>query len=111
MASASTGAPDVSIESQSGLTAWLWPKTPHAEPLHLCPDPSCDGHDAWPPDLDIDRRADMAVVLKFKPLILSGFPCEGNPDYDSRFDFNASGCIDKADVLQHKPVILTSCTP
>ena len=55
--------------------------------------------------------ADMADVLKFKPLILSGFPCEGNPDYDSRFDFNASGCIDKADVLQHKPVILTSCTP
>jgi len=77
----------------------------------LCPGPSCDGHDAWVPDLDVDRQADIADVLKFKPIFLVGLPCEGDPGYDRRFDFNASGCINIADVLLYKPIILTSCTP
>ena len=77
----------------------------------LCPGPSCDGDDAWPPDLDVDRDTDMVDVLKFKPLILAGFPCDGDPAYDNRFDFTADGCINIVDVLQYKPVILTSCMP
>jgi len=76
----------------------------------LCPGPSCDGHDAWVPDLDVDRQADIADVLKFKPIFVAGLPCEGAPGYDRRFDFNASGCINIADVLLYKPVILTECT-
>jgi len=77
----------------------------------LCPGPSCDGDDCWPPDLDVDREVDIVDVLKFKPLILAGFPCDGDPAYDNRFDFTADGCINIVDVLQYKPVILTSCTP
>ena len=50
-------------------------------------------------------------MLKFKLLILAGFPCDGDPAYDNRFDFNADGCINIVDVLQYKPLILTSCTP
>ena len=84
------------------------------DPLDACPEtstPNDEDPDAWPVDMDDDQDADIADVLKFKPLILAGFPCVGDPAYDSRFDFNANGCINIADVLLYKPFILTSCTP
>jgi len=78
------------------------------DPLDDCPDdPS---HDAWPPDLDIDTEVDIVDVLKFKPLFLSGLPCDGDPEYDNRFDLNANGCINIVDVLLYKPIIATQCT-
>ncbi len=78
------------------------------DPLDDCPDDPTD--DAWPPDLDIDTEVDIADVLKFRPLFLLGFPCDGDPGYDNRFDLNANGCINIADVLLYKPIIMTQCT-
>jgi len=72
----------------------------------LCPGTSCDGHDAWPLDLDVDRDADIVDVLKFKPVILTSVPPS-----PQRLDFDADGDIDIVDVLKYKPSILTSCTP
>jgi len=72
----------------------------------LCPGPSCDGHDAWPLDLDVDRDADIVDVLKFKPVILTSVPPS-----PQRLDFDADGDIDIVDVLKYKSAILTSCTP
>jgi len=72
----------------------------------LCPGPSCDGDDAWPPDLDVDRDADIVDVLKFKPYILTSVPPS-----PQRFDFDTDGDIDIVDMLKYKPVIMTSCTP
>jgi len=74
----------------------------------LCPGPSCNGDDCWPPDLDVDRDADIVDVLKFAPVIMSSL---GDPNYDKRFDLDADGDIDIVDTLKYKPVILTSCTP
>lgn len=79
------------------------------DPCDACPDDPTD--DAWPPDLDNDRDADIIDVVKFKPIFASGFPCVGDPEYDPRYDLNASGCINIADVVLYKPLILTSCTP
>ena len=72
----------------------------------LCPGPSCDGHDAWPPDSDIDRDADIVDVLKFRPYIMTSVPPS-----PQRFDFDADGDIDIVDIMKYKPLIMTSCTP
>ena len=74
------------------------------DPLDACPDnPS---HDAWPPDLDNDRDADIVDVLKFKPYVLTSVPPS-----PPRFDLDTDGDIDIVDVMKYKPIILTSCTP
>lgn len=80
-------------------------------PSGLCPGPSCDGDDCWPPDLDVDREADISDVLKFKPIFQIGFPCEGEPGYERRFDLDVNACIAISDVFKHKPIVLASCTP
>ena len=72
----------------------------------LCPGPSCDGDDAWPPDLDVDRDADIVDVLKFKPYVLTSVPPS-----PQRVDFDADGDVDIVDVMKYKPVILTQCPP
>ncbi len=73
----------------------------------LCPGPSCDGHDAWPPDLDIDREVDIAdVITGFLGKILAP------EEYDRRADFKADGQLRVADIiLGYYGRILTSCTP
>jgi len=69
----------------------------------LCPGSDCDGDDAWPPDLNVDRSVDILDVLKFKPVI-------NKPEaYNKRYDLNADGDIDILDVLLMKPCIMTSC--
>jgi hypothetical protein len=74
----------------------------------LCPGPSCDGDDAWPPDLNVDRGANIVDVLLFKPVIMTHV---GDDAYNPRFDLDANGDINIVDVLLYKPVIMTSCTP
>jgi hypothetical protein len=37
--------------------------------------------------------------------------CDGDPEYDRHYAFNADGCINITDVLQYKPIMLTECTP
>ena len=71
----------------------------------LCPGPDCDGDDAWPPDLDVDRDADVVDVLKFREVILNA------PKYHPRWDLDADGDIDVVDVMKYKGVIPTSCVP
>jgi hypothetical protein len=73
----------------------------------LCPGPSCDGHDAWPPDNNVDRSVSILDVLNFKPHLVSQFM---DPRYDRRFDLNADQIINIIDVLVLKPTIGTTCT-
>ena len=73
----------------------------------LCPGPTCDGDDAWPPDLDVNAFVDVVDVLKFKGNLLKH---SGEPGYIQRLDLYADGFIDIVDVLELKPVIITHCT-
>jgi len=75
------------------------------DPLDACPDDPSD--DAWPPDINMDTRANVLDLMRFKkPVILS---CSDDPSYDTRFDFDANGCINILDVMMYKPFILTQC--
>jgi len=78
--------------------------------LHLGTDsldncPNNPSHDAWPPDINIDTRADVADVLLFKPLI--GLHSDDST-FDVRFDLYPDDMINVADVLMHKLLIDTS---
>lgn len=73
----------------------------------LCPGPTCDGHDAWPPDNNVDTRVNILDVLNFKPSLVSQFM---DPDYDRRFDLDADQRITIMDVLSLKPTINTQCS-
>jgi hypothetical protein len=71
----------------------------------LCPGTSCNGDDAWPPDINVERSADILDVLLFKPYIMTSVPPS-----PARFDLNADGVINILDVLLYKPIIMTQCT-
>ncbi len=67
-----------------------------------CPGADCDGHDAWPPDLDVNMNVNILDVLQYKPALAG--------PYDARFDLNADIVVNILDVLMYKPVLNTSCT-
>ena len=73
----------------------------------LCPGPSCDGDDAWPLDVDVNRQVNIADVFKYKGKIGKSV---GNPDYAQRLDLDASGSVNIADVFLYKGNIGHSCT-
>jgi len=64
-------------------------------------------HDAWPPDINNSVTANIIDILFYAPVMLTDF---GDPNYDSRFDFNASGRIDIIDVLVLGPFMMQSCS-
>ncbi len=67
-----------------------------------CPGPECDGDDAWPYDLNVDRTADILDVLLYKAALGGA--------YDARYDLDVSDTIDILDVLLYKAVLMTSCS-
>jgi len=70
----------------------------------LCPGPSCNGDDAWPPDINVDTWANILDVLLYKPIMITSVPPS-----PARFDLNADGDINILDVLLYKPIIMTQC--
>jgi hypothetical protein len=84
------------------------------DPLDACPDvmgttcpgPSCDGDDAWPPDINVDTWADVGDILEYKPVIITTVP-PSSP----RYDLDMDQFIDVGDVLMYRPVIITQCGP
>jgi hypothetical protein len=73
------------------------------DPLDACPDGPSD--DAWPPDINMDTRANILDVLLYKPIMITSVPPS-----PARFDLNADHNINILDVLLYKPIIMTQCT-
>jgi len=71
------------------------------DPLDACPDDPSD--DAWPPDIDKDRRVTIGDVLYFR------WKLRPNP-YDPRFDLNADSEVNIGDVLMYASVMGARCT-
>jgi uncharacterized repeat protein (TIGR01451 family) len=63
---------------------------------------------AWPADINNDRRVNITDVLKFVPVFNSAAP---GPPYNKRFDLNGDGRIGTSDVLKLVPFFNLSCTP
>ena len=61
------------------------------------------GHDAWPPDFNMNTVANIIDVLFFATPILSG-------QHDSRFDLNGNGVVNIIDVLMFGPFMMQSCS-
>ena len=59
-----------------------------------------EADDGWPPDLNDDRRASIADVLRYVPVFNAN---DGDAAYRRRFDFDMDGHISLADVLRFVP--------
>lgn len=73
----------------------------------LCPGPSCDGDDAWPPDFDVNAWVNIADVLKFEGRLGTNV---GDPGYVRRLDLNTDGPVNIGDVLVFKGRLGQRCT-
>ncbi|HLD19117.1 MAG TPA: hypothetical protein VJB90_03845, partial [Candidatus Nanoarchaeia archaeon] len=63
--------------------------------------------DAWPFDINDDKKATLADVLKYIP---SFNTVAGNATFNKRFDINADGKISLADVLNFNKALNKNCT-
>jgi hypothetical protein len=77
----------------------------------LCPGPTCDGHDAWP----LDNNVDTFVTVVGDVLSYARFGgCGGpppDPNWLQRLDLNADNCITVVgDVLPFSGMIGAGCT-
>jgi hypothetical protein len=63
--------------------------------------------DAWPPDFNQDRAVNILDVLLFKGKLQHCWP--DDPEYNQRFDLDASLCVNILDVLIMNPYIDASC--
>jgi hypothetical protein len=81
--------------------------------LDPCPDDNEDlfgampPFDAWPPDFNQDRAVNILDVLLFKGKLQHCWP--DDPEYNQRFDLDASLCVNILDVLIMNPYIDASC--
>jgi hypothetical protein len=75
----------------------------------LCPGPTCDGHDAWPLDNNVDKNVTVVGdVLIYAAKM--GLPVGGDPILQ-RLDINADGSITVVgDVYKYRGNIGASCT-
>ena len=64
--------------------------------------------DAWPFDFNDDQKAMLGDVLRYIGRVNTSPP---NPNYDVRYDLNASGNITLADPLRYIAVMNLSCAP
>lgn len=71
-----------------------------------CPDGSTDN--AWPPDVNNSRAANLTDVVLFGPTFNKAPP---NAAYNKRFDLNASGSVNLSDIVAIGPFFNKSCTP
>ena len=62
----------------------------------------------WPPDFNDNRLSSLQDVILINPYFNSPVP---NPNYNARFDLNASSSVTLADVLLMNPFFNKSCTP
>jgi hypothetical protein len=78
-------------------------------PIRLCPGPTCDGDDAWPLDLNVDRQVSVvADVLNFRGRIGA---TPGSPNWSQRLNFNGDGQLSVVgDVLMYRGMIGETCT-
>ena len=67
-----------------------------------------DPPDAWPFDFNDDQKAMLGDVLRYIGRVNTSPP---NPNYDVRYDLDASNSITLADVLKYIGVINVSCAP
>jgi oligopeptide transport system substrate-binding protein len=74
----------------------------------LCPGPSCDGDDCWPPDVNVDRVVDVQDAVTF----LAAFPsAEGSASYSRRLDMaENNGVIDVIDAVAFLGRFPSACT-
>jgi subtilisin family serine protease len=77
-------------------------------PIRLCPGPTCDGDDAWPLDLNVDRQISViGDVLNFRGRIGA---TPGSPNWLQRLDLNGDGQISViGDVLMYRGRIGETC--
>ncbi len=68
--------------------------------------PTTPTHDAWPPDLNVDRRVNVLDLLMFKTVLKT---TSGQPRFDRRFDLDANGTINVLDMLLMKPYLNKKC--
>jgi hypothetical protein len=73
----------------------------------LCPGPSCDGHDAWPFDNNVDTWSNVLDILQYKGHLQI---CVPDPNYVERLDINADECVNVLDVLLYKGHLQVQCT-
>jgi hypothetical protein len=73
----------------------------------LCPGPTCDGHDAWPFDNNVDTKSNVMDVLNYKGHLQICLP---DPDYVQRLDINADECVNVMDILLYKGHLQVQCT-
>jgi glucose/arabinose dehydrogenase len=64
--------------------------------------------DAWPPDVNDDRVANLSDVIAFGPTFNTRGP---DPPYNKRFDLNASNTVTLSDVVLYGPYFNKTCSP
>jgi hypothetical protein len=68
------------------------------------------GHDAWPPDFDMNRVVNTTDYFQVSPPVFGS--SVGDASFSVRADLAPNGVINTTDVFQVSPPILgTSCTP
>ena len=74
-----------------------------------CPGPTCDGHDAWPLDNNVDRFVTVVGdALNFRGRIGA---TPGDPEWLQRLNFNMDSMISVVgDVLMYRGMVGESCT-
>jgi subtilisin-like proprotein convertase family protein/putative hemolysin len=79
------------------------------DPLDGCPDGPAD--DAWPPDINMDTRADVLDMYQFVVADVLATNL-GDPGYNPRFDLDADQSIAVLDLFQYvsRDLLATQCT-
>ena len=75
------------------------------DPLDDCADLSSDN--AWPPDINNDRRVQGLDILFLRPALGKQ---EGEPGYVRRYDLDTNGWIQGLDILYIRPLLGQVCT-
>lgn len=76
--------------------------------VHVSTDPllAC-GQDAWPIDVDSNRKVNVVDILQFKGVIMTE---AGDPNYKRRYDLYADNKVNIVDVMQYRGWIFAECT-
>ncbi len=70
------------------------------DPFNPCPDNPDE--DAWPPDVNNDKKVNILDALLYKPKLAPR-------PYDRRYDLNTDGTVNILDALLYKPIIGSKC--
>ena len=77
------------------------------DPLADCSDGATVGHDAWPPDFNMDRVVNILDLVQLLPPFFGSSPPD--PNYSQRKDFNGDEVIDMVDIDGFLPYFGGTC--